>query len=374
MSRAARGFLLSGLAAGAVWVAAPAAAPMPARAPAGRVVAVGDIHGDLDAFVGILQRAGLIDDARRWSGQTATLVQVGDMIDRGPQSRAVMDFLMALQKDAHRQGGRVVVLLGNHEAMNIYGDLRYVTAADYASYADDHSQSRLTAAYEAAARLAGAGPMAPRDDWMSAHPPGFVEQREAFGPDGEYGRWLRSLPVVAKVNDSLFVHGGIGPDFASWSVGRINDAVAGEIRAYDADKAFLVDRRLALPWYGPSDLVAAAKLAWDRQLDGARDLLSFDNWVSARDDGPLWFRGYAEWPDAQAEPLVAQVLAKFDVARVVVGHTTEPGRVVSRFDGKAYLIDTGMLRGYITGGRASALEIDGASVRTIYENDTRTPD
>src|SRR5881296_3696391 len=104
-----------------------------------RIIAIGDIHGDLDAFLGILQRAHLVDPSRRWAGGNSILVQTGDFLDRGPKARAVMDLLMSLQKDAPRQGGRVMVLMGNHEAMNIYGDLRYVTNNDYSSFADDRS-------------------------------------------------------------------------------------------------------------------------------------------------------------------------------------------------------------------------------------------
>src|SRR5215468_9725304 len=107
-----------------------------------RVVAIADIHGDMDAFVGILQRAQLIDPSRRWSGGRATLVQTGDFLDRGPKAREVMDLLMSLPKEAPRQGGRVIVLMGNHEAMNIYGDLRYVTNNDYASFANDGPDAR----------------------------------------------------------------------------------------------------------------------------------------------------------------------------------------------------------------------------------------
>src|SRR5262245_58228906 len=73
-----------------------------------RVVAIGDIHGDFDAFVGILQKAQLIDPSNRWSGGNATLVQTGDFLDRGPKARAVMDLLLSLQKEAPRQSGRVI--------------------------------------------------------------------------------------------------------------------------------------------------------------------------------------------------------------------------------------------------------------------------
>src|SRR2546421_10415005 len=106
---------------------------MPAAAP--RVVAIGDIHGDFDAFAGILQRSQLVDPSLRWAGGNAILVQTGDVLDRGPKARAVMDLLMSLQRDAPKQGGRVIVLMGNHEAMNIYGDLRYVIDKDYVNYA-----------------------------------------------------------------------------------------------------------------------------------------------------------------------------------------------------------------------------------------------
>src|SRR4029079_6051654 len=94
------------------------------------------------AFVGILQRAQLIDPSKRWSGGHATLVQTGDFLDRGPKALWGMDLLVSLQKDASRQGWRVIVLMGNHEAMNIFGDLRYVTNNDYISFEDDRADTR----------------------------------------------------------------------------------------------------------------------------------------------------------------------------------------------------------------------------------------
>src|SRR6185503_9643131 len=99
--------------------------------PVERVVAVGDVHGDLDRFTAILQKAGLIDNARQWTGGKATLVQLGDLIDRGPKSRAVLDFVMTLEKDAPKRGGTVLLNLGNHEVMNMMGDLVYVVPEDY---------------------------------------------------------------------------------------------------------------------------------------------------------------------------------------------------------------------------------------------------
>ncbi len=113
-----------------------------------RVIAVGDVHGDYEQLVAVLQSAGVIDREGKWVGGKAHLVQTGDMLDRGPDSRKVMDLLMRLEGEASKTGGRVHVLIGNHEAMNIYGDLRYVSAGDYASFTDGDSRKRLEEHYQ----------------------------------------------------------------------------------------------------------------------------------------------------------------------------------------------------------------------------------
>src|SRR4030095_10545196 len=144
-----------------------------------RVVAVGDVHGNLDGFISILQAAGLIDQDRQWTGGKATLVQLGDLIDRGPKSRAVLDFIINLQNEASKKGGAVRVSFGNHEIMNIFGDMRYVGAADYEAFVDNRSAQRLTAAFRDYSRLEmQKGRVAVEETWMKVHPPGFVEHRE----------------------------------------------------------------------------------------------------------------------------------------------------------------------------------------------------
>ena len=107
---------------------------LPAAQAPSRIVVVGDVHGDLAALVDILVDAGVIDSRRTWKGGTAIFVQTGDVPDRGPHSRKVMDLLIDLEKQARKAGGRVHALLGNHEVMNMLGDLRYVTPEEYASY------------------------------------------------------------------------------------------------------------------------------------------------------------------------------------------------------------------------------------------------
>src|SRR4029077_10898741 len=192
----------------------------PARAPAEppeSVVAIGDVHNAFDDFVAILRRTGLINEQNHWAGGKTTFVQVGDLLDRGPKPREVMDLMMALEKEAPKTGGRVVSLLGNHEMMNIMGDLRYVIPMNYTSFADSKSEERQKSAYQEyikwrdshAALLAELPqPMELTEaEWMAQHPLGFVEQREAFGPNGEYGAWLRGHDAVAEIEGVIFLHG-----------------------------------------------------------------------------------------------------------------------------------------------------------------------
>jgi hypothetical protein len=317
-----------------------------------RVVAIGDIHGDLDSFVGILQRARLIDPVRRWSGAKSILVQTGDFLDRGPTSRGVIDLLMSLQRDAQRQGGRVVVLMGNHEAMNIVGDLRYVSNKDYAEFADDRPDTR-------------------KRKVDTSKPAGFAERCEAFAPVGKYGRWLRSLPAVARVNDSVFLHGGISPDLASSSIEKINEGIASEIKAFDTLRDFLVDKDIAKPCDTLDKLTESARAALDkakgRDAELLKTFLGYPGWLTFHDNGPLWYRGYAQWTDADGAPLIQRLVEAFGVARFVVGHTPQPGgQIGTRFNGKIYLVDTGMLAGYVPGGRASALNMQDGKISFIY--------
>src|SRR6202045_1797145 len=211
-------FVLVLVSAAGTW-AAPANVP---PGPPESVVAIGDVHGDFDDFVAILRRTGLTDQQNHWTGGKTTFVQVGDLLDRGPKPREVMNLMMALEKEAPQAGGRVVSLLGNHEVMNIMGDLRYVIPVNYASFADGNSEKRRKAAYaeymkwkESHASLFAELPQ-PMElteaEWMTRHPAGFIEQREALGPKGEYGKWLRGHAAVAEIDGIIFLHGGISPE------------------------------------------------------------------------------------------------------------------------------------------------------------------
>jgi calcineurin-like phosphoesterase family protein len=367
-----------------------------AKDSAESLVAIGDVHGDFDDFVTILQRTGLIDKQNHWAGGKTTFVQVGDLIDRGPKPREVMDLMMSLEKQAPEAGGRVVSVLGNHEMMNIMGDLRYVTPVNYASFADGNSEKRQKSAYEEYvkwrsnhAQLIAELPQ-PMElteaEWMARHPAGFVEQREAFSSKGEYGRWLRGHVALAEVAGIIFLHGGIHPRLASMKLDAINGRIRDEIKTFDAAKQYLLDERLILPFFNLQEItyvVQAEVIAERKSLVPANqqrqakllEFLKYGEWLSVTADGPLWFRGYDQWTEEEGQPQVNKLLEGFKAQHIVVGHTVQKGgRIRPRFGGKVFLIDTGMLSSYYPGGRASALEMSPDSKFTAeYPDQEATP-
>jgi hypothetical protein len=297
--------------------------------------------------------------------------------------------MMALEKEAAQAGGRVVSLLGNHEMMNIMGDLRYVNPVNYASFADGNSEKRQKAAYEEYVKWRGSHasllaelpqPMEITEaEWMARHPAGFIEQREAFGPKGEYGEWLRGHAAVAQIEGIIFLHGGIHPDLAKTKVDAVNNRIRDEIKAFDASKQYLQNEKLILPFFNlqeinstlQAEVIAERKsrvFSNNERQAKILEFLRYEDWFSVRVDGPLWFRGYDQWSEEGGAPQVSKVLEAYKARHVVVGHTVQKGgRMRPRFGNKVFLIDTGMLSNYYPGGRASALEIcGGAKFIAVY--------
>ena len=319
-------------------VAAAPAAPAVSQ----RIVAVGDLHGDFIAWTAIARAAGLTDAKGHWAGGKTILVQTGDVVDRGPDSLDIIRNLQSLQREAPRSGGRVVTLVGNHEAMNMTGDLRYVTAADYAAFADAKSAARRDRFYAdhkaQLEALAGKcdpalGTAAIRAAFIKATPLGMIEHAAAWAPTGAIGKWVLANDAVAVVAGTLFVHGGISPKYASLSPAEINRRVRESLGQIDTSDAA----------------------------------------INNDDLGPLWYRGLimpgsakAATPDQQ----VALALKGFGVARIVVGHTPIISGISVRLGGRLIDIDTGISSAY--GGKLSYLEIIGDAV-SAHEVPRPTP-
>ena len=323
------GLALAGAIAAGAW-SAPVLPPLTAAAPscqierAERIVAIGDVHGAYDRFVEILRTSGMVDARLRWAGGRAHLVQLGDVVDRGPDSRKTIDLLERLQREARSAGGAVHPLLGNHEVMRMLGDLRYVVPAEYEAFVTpDSERARSDFVNQAQPPL--------REQLLKDTPLGFAEMRAAFGRNGRYGKWLRTLDTVVQINGVLFVHGGISPEVAAMSCDAIN---------------------------------AAVRLELNEDLEKTRNAPLES--LAARESGPLWYRGLAQDSDAFASSL-DEILAEQNVRAIVIGHSVTPdGRIRTRFDGKVIQLDTGMQPAYVQGGRASALEIRNGVVAAIY--------
>jgi hypothetical protein len=342
-----------------------------------RIVAVGDIHGSYDGLVSILQRAELIDAETHWIGGEATLVQTGDLFDRGLQTHDVLDLLMRLQGESESAGGRVIVLLGNHEGMNLTGFFRDVNPEIYAAFADPKSEKRRKEGYRSfkkywRARAEAEGTGTPdfssevESKWMAAYPPGFLEYMHALGPDGRYGAWLRTLPVAVIIDDVLFMHGGLGPALKGMTVDEINTEAAAELATYDSTRRYMVKNRMVPTTAGLSSMLAVYRNQ-DPPDPALAGLADADGWLIRSADGPLWFRGNAKWDEESHTAEVVELLAGVGVQRMVGGHTVQDeGRIEVRFEGLVFLIDTGMLSSVYEGGRPSALVISDGIFIAIY--------
>jgi len=281
----------------------------------GRVVAVGDVHGDYDQLVAVLRSASLIDEAGTWSGGTAHLVQTGDLPDRGPDTRKAMDLLMRLEGEAARAGGAVHALIGNHEAMNVYGDLRYASAGEFEAFRDADSAKARDALFRAQTpKIADAD----RAAWDADHPLGYAEHRRAFAPTGKYGRWILGHNVAVRIDDTLFLHGGLSPKYADWGIRKINEEARRELEGGAPPEGGLV-------------------------LDEA---------------GPLWYRGLALGDEGAQEEGLEALLKAYGVRRIVIGHTYTEGALIPRFGGRVLQIDVGLSRVYDARLRNACLVIE----------------
>ncbi|WP_294987604.1 metallophosphoesterase [uncultured Stenotrophomonas sp.] len=275
--------------------AAPSVAVLPAVP---RIVALSDIHGQYGLLVRLLRAHQIIDAQDRWALGRDTLVVAGDVFDRGPQVTEAFWLLYGLQQQAAAAGGAVHFVLGNHETMVLYDDLRYVNPK-----------------YLRSAQLLG-----------RSYP-------QLYGPDSVIGQWLRTRPVLLKIGDTLFLHGGISPEAVELALDPVRTNAA-----YQAS--------LGLPKAEVKADPATAPL--------------YDGKTS-----PIWYRGYFDGRLDSAG--VQSVLDRLQLKRIVVGHTSMPH--VSSFHGERVIaIDSSIKNGengellFIENGALSRGLLDGSRV------------
>ncbi|MBI2380166.1 MAG: metallophosphoesterase [Gammaproteobacteria bacterium] len=254
----------------------PAPADTQAELPAPeRLAVLSDIHGQFGTFTRLLQAHGIVDATLDWAYGRGELVVVGDIFDRGPEVTESLWLLYSLEQQARAAGGRVHVLLGNHEFMALGGDLRYV----HPRYLE--SAKALGRSYPA-----------------------------LFGADSVLGQWLRQKPVLRRLGDALYLHGGISPAVAELKldIAKLNAKL--------------------MPTLGQS-----------KEQLRAEPLLA----LLAGREGPLWYRGYFETPGLSAARLDALTQA-FGAKRIVVGHTSQE-RVLALHGGAVLAVDSSIKDG-----------------------------
>lgn len=318
--------------------------------PAPTIIAIGDLHGDYDAYESLMDEAGLINRRGRWAGGDTIFVQTGDVPDRGPDSLKIIRHLQKLQRQAARKGGKVVTLVGNHEAMNITGDLRYVHPGEYEAFKSRNSQRVRDNLYNANREIIEAAyleqdPALPSNEikaqWEATTPLGMIEHRRAWRAGGEVGEWVAANPAVVIIGDSLFVHGGISEKYAGYSAEDINRMVAEALIARDIDPASIINDEEGPLWY--------------------RGLIRRDEIAAAPTEDPYAAAPTEEEesapPKLSIEEEIDLVLNAYGVNRIIIGHTPSLTGITASYGGKLIRIDTGIAAYY--GGARSFLRLEG---------------
>ena len=350
--------------------------------------AIGDIHGDYKSFVKLLGRLGLIDQELKWTGGKKELVQTGDIFDRGPGSRAAVELLMKLEGEAKKAGGEATTLVGNHEVMNLVGDLRYVDPREYTSFAVDETAALRTKKKAAILGLPKTSAGLLRSNYYAqvagkvtaanfdtSFPPGFFAHREAFSLRGKIGAWLVTRNTVYLKDRNLFVHGGISPRVSGILPATINSSVKADLAAFlkatdQLEKLGVFDLSLGVHelFLMLANERAAGGVPHPKLAPSFATLERIKNTsLLFATDGPFWYRGLALGDEKAFAPEVKKILGLQDVDRIVIGHTQPPSlRIQGRFANSVIMIDTGMNQ-QVYMGRASALMFQPDGKLQVFE-------
>lgn len=304
-----------------------------------KIVVVGDLHGDYDNFLKILKGTGVIDPQLHWAAGKTHFVQTGDIMDRGNDAKKIFDLLIRLEKEAEEAGGKVHVLLGNHEEINLTGivfssNTDYVTLMQFINFLPDgYRKKQEDALAKKLIKLRAKDPNqnleeALNEFWKSQRADPSAQKLYIFNFNDEYGPWLRKLNVAIKINDVVFVHGGISEKYSKWGLKEINDRYRMEL----------------------TDICRALRNSERPRITQPA--------IVYRGDSPLWYRELATVPEEDLKEEVDVILENLGARAMIIAHTPRFPRTprdMQRFGGRIWIVDTGISEAY--GGPASALVI-----------------
>ncbi|KAJ9527410.1 hypothetical protein QJQ45_025679 [Haematococcus lacustris] len=269
----------------------------------GRIVAIGDLHGDWNKAIESFRVAGVIkildNDEVVWRGGDTVVVQLGDVLDRGDNEIAIVKLLRGLDQQAREHGGAVYMLNGNHESLNICGDFRYVTPG----------------AFVESALFAGLTEHDLRD-WELLARVRFA----VYKPGGPMAMELSKNPTVLVVNDTVFAHGGLLPSHVKYGLENLNNQVAAWMRADKTSET----GKAAPPFIAMGD---ASSVMWNRSLSKERFPTPYERFHACSS--------------------LKQALQRLGASRLVVGHTPQLSGANCECEGAVWRIDVGMSYGVL---------------------------
>ena len=240
-----------------------------------KIAVISDVHGQYDLAVEILRNNKIIDKNLNWNFGKGHLVIVGDVFDRGDKVNEMLWLIYKLESQAKDKGGQVHFLLGNHEYMIFQKDLRYVSAK-----------------YESTSKLLS------------------LDYNELYSNKTVIGRWLRSKPTIIKINDDVFVHGGVSKEFISrsdFNIKRINNLMR---KSIDQSKSEMKSTDFYDIYYGSKSLI--------------------------------WYRGYFKGNLEDKD--VSEILNRISSKHEVIGHCSNE-EVVSLYNNKIFGVDSSIKNG-----------------------------
>ena len=300
--------------------------PFSVPAPA-RLVAIGDLHGDLLKTKRALKLAGLMDERGRWAGGKTVAVQVGDILDRGDQEIQIFYLLERLQVEAKAAGGALYVLNGNHETMNVSNNHRYATPGSSQELKRYLDWQQLARSWTDKCTKCSPPRATPPPPSAQGSPPAPMfgsshwVRTEVMKPGSSIvRRFMAPHPIVMQVGETVFVHGGVLPAHVAHGLERINQ----ETREW---------------------LIKGSAYEPPMFLRGATAV--------------VWARDYSDEEESKCDcdTLEAVLRSIPGASRQVVGHTIQGRKGInSACDGKVLRIDVGLSRG-CGNGAVQVLEI-----------------
>ncbi len=289
-----------------------------------KIVAIGDLHGDLSQTYKILQLANILDENYEWIAKDTVLIQTGDIVDRGKESIEIYQLFFKLRQAAKSRNCLVLQILGNHEMMNLGGDFRYVDASELYKYGTVTEWAEI---------------------WSMRH---------------KIGYFLRRTPIVRIVGNTVFVHAGIRPDILQIvnnenATNKLNELV---FKGNTVDN-FTLEQYLH-EYYDYLTVVSTNGPVWTREFEPRfYNMDMYKDKVLAKKLKQVK-RVREDKSEVIEEYLCEQVSKTLDimnVTRMVIGHNVQATRrPKSRCDGKLFSIDVGISCAY--GCALAAITID----------------